>query len=299
MAFGNCALFFFLSLLSFVNGANFPSGCSYYDEMDSTHLYKCTFGTVSLPLTYSTFSDPLPQWIQIAKINGNINAGSFTGFDSYDTTKLSHDKNPTLQLFCTTGGSLNLQATSFNTLGYIQEVEISNCNVNLPANVFSPFGTLNKLTIRGGTLTLNSATFEGLTIEPIDQYTDPAGALIIKDLTISGGFPTDVLKPLNKTKTIRIENVGLTSINDTVFSANSGLHTLSLKDNLILDTIPTTFFTGLDGLANFDQTSFQWTCTCDNVWWWPKSIVKNITIQGPAICSGPADVAGKSLFSMK
>ncbi|XP_061162751.1 SLIT and NTRK-like protein 5 [Saccostrea echinata] len=292
MAFGNCALFFFWSLIIVVNGANFPTGCSYHDEVDSVHLYKCTFGSVTLPLTYSTFSDPLPQWIQITKINGNMNAGSFTGFGSYDTTKLSHDKNPTLQLFCTTGGSLNLQSTSFNTLGYIQEVEISNCNVNLPANVFSPFGTLNRLTISGGTLTLNAATFEGLTIAPIDKYADAAGELTIKDLTLSGGFPANVFTPINQTRSIRVENVGLTSIAETVFSSNTGLHSLSLKGNSIVDTIPTTFFKGLDGLVIFDQTSFQWTCTCDNVWWWPKASLKNITIQGAAICSGPADVAG-------
>ena len=299
MAFGNCALIFILSLLTSANGATFPSGCSYHDLMDSTHLYKCTFGSVTLPLTYSGFSNPLPQWIQITKINGNLNAGSFTGFGSYDTTKLSHDKNPTLQLFCTTGGSLNLQATSFNTLGYIQEVEISNCNVNLPDNVFSPFGTLNKLTIRGGTLTLNSNTFDGLTIAPIDKYTDPAGELIIKDLTLSGGFPANVFTPINKTRTIRIENVGLTYVNETTFSSNTGLHTLSLKDNPVLDTIPTTFFNGLDGLTNFDQTAFLWTCTCDNVWWWPKSIKKGITIQGPALCSAPADVAGKNISAIR
>lgn len=292
MYFGNCALVLFFTVVTYSNAATFPSGCSYHDLVGSVHLYKCTFGTVSLPLTYSGFNNPLPQWIQITKINGNMNAGSFTGFGSYDTTQLSHDKNPTLQLFCTTGGSLNLQATSFNTMGYIQEVEISNCNVNLPDNVFSPFGTLNKLTISGGTLTLNAGSFSGLTIAPIDKYTDPAGALIIKDLTLSGDFPTGVFSPINGTKTIRLENIGLTSINSSVFSTNIGLHSLSLKDNAIVDTIPTDFFDGLDGLVNFDQTSFLWTCTCDNVWWWPKSVKKGITIHGAAICNSPADVAG-------
>lgn len=292
MYFGNCALILFLTVVTYSNAATFPSGCSYHDLVGSVHLYKCTFGTVSLPLTYSGFSNPLPQWIQITKINGNMNAGSFTGFGSYNTAQLSHDKNPTLQLFCTTGGSLNLQATSFETMGYIQEVEISNCNVNLPDNVFSPFGTLNKLTISGGTLTLNAGTFSGLTIAPIDKYTDPAGALIIKDLTLSGGFPSGVFSPINGTKTIRLENIGLTSINSSVFSTNIGLHTLSLKDNQIVDTIPTDFFDGLDGLVNFDQTSFLWTCTCDNVWWWPKSVKKGIAIHGAAICNAPADVAG-------
>lgn len=207
-----------LALCCFTNNvysATFPTGCSYVEEIDSTHLYVCDFSAVTFPLTYNTFSNPLPQWILLNKINGAI---SFSGFASYDTTQLNRDRHPTLQLHCASGGSLSLSSGVFTDMGYIQELEIVGCTSTLSASSFEGLGSLNKLTIRGGQIsTIDVAVFSNLHIVEIDNYPFPRGELIIEDLTVAS-LPTGIFDNLNSTRWIKLENLGLGTVDANLFS---------------------------------------------------------------------------------
>ncbi|KAJ8320123.1 hypothetical protein KUTeg_001710 [Tegillarca granosa] len=271
-----------------------PTGCT-YDSSDSVGIYTCDFTAITLPLTYSGFS-PAPQRLVINKIDGSLGSGStFSGFSSFSSASLDKNYIASLDLQCSTSAtvSLTIAAGTFTDMSYVQKLTITNCRIsNLPADVFLDFGQLDTLIITGGQIdAMDAGAFNNIDIGKLDLIPQAAGLLELSNLVMpSTTLTTGIFTSLVNVSHIKLDNIGLTAVVAADFSSNTGLHTLTVSNNAIT-TIPTGFFTGLDGIAIVDFSGTSWDCSCTNLWFLTFADTNGIEIQGGANCGSPSSHA--------
>ncbi|KAK3105017.1 hypothetical protein FSP39_015245 [Pinctada imbricata] len=151
--------------------------------------------------------------------------------------------------------------------------------------LYSCIAILNKLTIRGGTIsTIDAAAFTGLSIQPVANYPEPMGQLSFQKLTLGSALPATVFSNLGAARWIKLENIGLTSVDSSLFSSNTAIRGISLRDNAIT-TLPDSLFNGLDGLSELDQSNVPWDCSCGNLAFLSTLRKNNINVIGAPVCS--------------
>ena len=155
----------------------------------------------------------------------------------------------------------------------------------LPSGAFSGITILNKLTIRGGTITtIDANAFNGLDIQPIANYPEPEGTLTFEKVTLTNGIPAALFANLASTRWINLNNLGLTTIDAALFTSVTALRGLSIRDNS-LTTLPDTIFDGLKGFSQLDQSNIEWDCTCDNLKFLRTAREQGINIIGAPVCT--------------
>jgi hypothetical protein len=270
-----------------------PTGCT-SDESDSsvTH-YLCDMTTVGGSITFADFTDSEPQRLSLYNVDHSISSSLFSGFGAFQVNNLNEDYPATIQFLCT--NALTIASSTFTNLGYMEDVRFNDCSTSLIASMFSGLGTINHLSITGGTLsTIDANTFTSLTIEPVASVEDPRGELIIRNVVLTPGtFPSSFFSPLTTVKRIYLENLGLTAVDASWFTSNIALVYLSLANNQIT-TLPATVFNTLTGLLDVKLEGDPLDCTdSSTVWYYDYSVTNNITFDGPAVCATPVDQQGK------
>jgi len=129
-----------------------PTGCT-LDETDaSTGIYKCDMTSVTPPLAMSSFSSPNAQRLKLYNVNGNF-VNKFSGFGSYDSSTQDTNYAASLEIECTSSGTLTLTSASFTDMSHIQVFKITNCAIAaIPSSAFSQFTNLDYFLISGGTI---------------------------------------------------------------------------------------------------------------------------------------------------
>lgn len=273
-----------------------PTGCT-FDSSDSVGIYTCDYTAVTLPLAYSGFS-PAPQRLVINKIEGTLGSGStFSGFSSFSSASLDKNYIASLDLQCSTSAvvSLTIAAGTFTDMNWVQKLTITNCRIaNLPADVFADFGQLDTLIITGGKIdAMDAGAFGNIDIGKLDLIPQAAGLLEFSNLEMPATtLTTGIFTSLVNVSHIKLDNIGLTAVVTTDFSSNTGLHTLTISNNAIT-TIPSGFFTGLDGIGIVDFSGTSWDCSCTNLWFLTFADTNGIEIQGGANCGTPSTHASK------
>ncbi|XP_033764302.1 leucine-rich repeat transmembrane protein FLRT1-like isoform X2 [Pecten maximus] len=295
-------LFVLLSLCEYISGQSFPSGCSYSSATGTPGIFTCDFASVTLPLTFSTFSSPYPQRLVINNIDGQLPASSpsasFSGFSSMSTANLDTNYPASLEVKCTTNGNLVLFAGTFSGLSYMQELKITNCIMSggLPNNVFSDFGDLDSLIIDGGSISsLNADSLSGLNITKL-SIPNAMGMFAMTNLALSTNtFPSGFFYPLSKVKSIVLDNLATSSalsLPADTFTQNTMMETLSLSHNS-LTSLPNNVLSTLGALNYLNLTGNNWECTCDNLWILTTISTKAIDVVGGIVCSSPSDYEDK------
>ena len=277
-----------------------PTGCSYDSSDSSTGIYTCTWGSYTPPLTFNTFSDPYPQRLIIAGVSGTMTSGSsFSGFSSFASNLLDLDYSASLEIVCSSGGSLTISSGTFTDMGYLQELKISNCDIaSLPSSVFTNIGTLDSLTIQGGSIaSLAADSLTGLTITPLDVPI-PSAALVMKNTAITGNaIPVGMLNGLTAAKSVQLDNLGLTSIDNTLLSLNTALTSLSLANNGFT-SIESALISTLDGLSSFDLGGLAFDCSCTNLWILTYATANRIALPSGIVCNSPTDYQSMYIFAI-
>lgn len=200
-----------------------------------TPIFECDFSLITLPLYYSQFT-PLPQRLKIFNVNGqlpyNSPTPSFTGWSSFTTGSIDSNYPVSLEIVCTSGGSLILFAGTFTDMSHVQEVKISNCLLagGLPNNVFSDFVELDSLIIDGGSITgLNYGALSGLNISTNLNIPSPKGLFAMTNLEIdTTTFPAGFFYPIDMAHSIILDNIatpttGYLSMPKDTFTQNTAM----------------------------------------------------------------------------
>ncbi|VDI39017.1 Hypothetical predicted protein [Mytilus galloprovincialis] len=272
-----------------------PTGCTYDSTDASTGIYTCTFGSYTAPLTFTGFTDPYPQRLIINAVSGTLPTNTFSGFSSFAANLIDLDYAASLQVICSSGGTLTISQALFSSMSYLQELKISNCDIqSLPSSVFSNLVTLNSLWIEGGSMnTLASNILTGLSIEKLDVPV-PTAEFVIKNTVVSGNqIPVGMLDGQTLVKSIRFDNIGLTSVDDALFAQNTALTSLSLADNAGITKIETALISTLEGLSSLDLDGIPFECTCDNLWILTHATTNGIALPSGIICGTPAEYQNK------
>lgn len=272
-----------------------PTGCSYSTETGSRGLYTCDFAVMSLPVTYSAFTNPIPQRIKIRNINGNFPVSSptksFNGFGSYSTASHDSDFTSYVQLECSTGnpgGQVIISSGTFWQMTYLEELHIKNCRLTngLPEYVFADIKSLHILTIEGGSIAATSGnSMADFNITVSSALINSRGVLNFTNVALTGGAITSgFFYPLTTVDTIILDNNGLTTVDTSMFSQNTRLRQLFIRNNPIT-SIPNNMFSGLDALTFVELSGMSLTCSCENVWFIKHFNDNNITLGDGALCS--------------
>lgn len=266
-----------------------PTGCSYDSSDSSTGLYTCVWGSYSAPLAFTGFTDPYPQRLRLTGVTGSMGSNSFSGFSSFASNLLDLDYSASLEIVCSSGGTLSLAASTFTDMGYLQELVIRNCDVQtLPTSVFQNLGTLDTLRVEGGSMAaLTNNVLTGLTIERLD-VPQPKGELVIKNSQVSGGIPTGIFDGLTTTKSIILDNIGLTTVDNAYFSLTKAVTSLSLANSGIT-TVDYALISSLEGLTSLDLGGVLFDCTCDNLWILTYANTHSIELPSGILCNTPTD----------
>ncbi|XP_062567006.1 uncharacterized protein LOC134229304 [Saccostrea cucullata] len=272
-----------------------PTGCSYSTETGSRGLYTCDFAVMTLPVTYSAFTNPIPQRLKIRNINGNLPVSSptksFNGFGSYSTGSHDSDFTSYLELECSTGspsGQAIISMGTFSQMTYLEELHIRNCRLTngLPEYIFADFKSLNILTIEGGSIDAMAAdAMADFNITVSTSLTKSRGILNFTNVAIAGGSITSgFFYHLKTVDTIILDNNGLTTLETAMFSQNTRLQRLIIRNNPIT-SFPNNMFSGLDSLLYVELSGMSLTCSCENVWFIKHFVDHNITLGDGALCS--------------
>lgn len=271
-----------------------PTGCSYDGTFHSTGVYTCVKGSYTAPLTYGSFSSPLAQRLKITSFTGSL-TGQFSGFASFTTLDANYPAS--LEIECSSAGTLTLTSSSFTDMGYLQEVVIRYCTISsLASGMFTPLGTLNSLRIEGGSVTTYSNDFlTGVTIEPVSAAPEPKGEFVIKDCTLSPTtLSAGVFDLLTTARKIRVENAGITTVDSAVFSLTVAVTDISLADNSIT-TLDNSLFSKLNALSNLNLAGNPYVCSCSAMGVVEYASKNQIRTTGP-ICDTPAAYKGKEII---
>lgn len=282
-----------LITLFLVSHAAGPTGCTYDGTFHSTGVYTCVKGSYTAPLAYGSFSSPLAQRLKITSFTGSF-TGQFSGFSSFSTGSFDVNYPASLEIECSSSGTLTLSSSSFTDMGYLQEVTIRYCAIaSLASGMLSPFGTLNSLRIEGGSVTTYSADFlTGLTIEPVTTAPEPKGEFVIKDCTLAPTtVPTGAFDALTKARKIQVENTAITTLDSAAFSLTVAVTDLSLADNAIT-TLDNSIVNSLNGLSNLNLAGNPYDCSCTNLGVLEYASKNLIRTTGP-ICKTPASYESK------
>ena len=112
--------FFYFGLMTQIRTLTVPVGCVY-----DAGMFTCDF-TTALPLNVSLF-DPRPQRLKLTNINGSFTADDARDFDSMTSSVFNANYAPTLEMECSSGGDLILNASSFTGLFKDREREKKKC----------------------------------------------------------------------------------------------------------------------------------------------------------------------------
>ncbi|XP_060075680.1 phospholipase A2 inhibitor beta-like [Ylistrum balloti] len=291
-----------LSLCDFISGQSFPSGCAYSSATGTPGIFTCDFASVTLPLTFNTFSSPYPQRLVINNVDGQLPASSptatFSGFNSMSIANLDTNYPASLEIKCASNGNLVLFAGTFSGLGYIQELKITNCVLSggLANNVFADFGDLDSLIIDGGSINgLNADSLSGLNITRL-AIPNALGMFAMMNLALdTNTFPSGFFYPLSKVKAIILDNLSTSSalsLPTDTFTQNTNLETLSLSYNS-LTRLPNNVLSTLGALSFLNLTGNRWECTCENLWILTTISTQNIDVVGGMVCDSPSDYQDK------
>ncbi|XP_052097358.1 uncharacterized protein LOC127732366 [Mytilus californianus] len=276
-----------------VDGAA-QSGCTYVDTDGSARgVYECDYPSVSLPLTYSSFSSPIPQRMKIYNVHGQLPASNptstFSGFSGMGT--LDPDYPASLEIRCSAGGTLLLFAGTFTGMSYLQELSIINCVISsgFTSSAFSAIGSLNYFLVYGGSLaTLANDAFTGLDIQKLSSVPDPKGELAMIGVTLpSTTLPQGLLYSQTNLVSVVLDNLGLTVVRADDFSQNTLLEKISLQYNAFTE-ISSTIFDGLDLLLSVNLMGTEWNCTCENIWIVNTANASGYEIETGYTCTTPA-----------
>ncbi|XP_021342516.1 leucine-rich repeat and immunoglobulin-like domain-containing nogo receptor-interacting protein 2 isoform X2 [Mizuhopecten yessoensis] len=300
--FGRTLLVVLFLLCDFISGQSFPSGCAYSSTTGIPGIFTCDFTTVTLPLTFNTFSSPYPQRLVINNVDGQLPASSpsasFSGFSSMSTANLDTNFPASLEIKCVSNGNLLLFAGTFSGLSYMQELKITNCILSggLPNNVFSDFGDLDSLIIDGGSINgLNADSLSGLNITKL-SIPNALGMFAMMNLALNTNtFPSGFFYPLSKVKAIILDNLSTSSamsLPTDTFTQNTNVETLSLSHSS-LTSLENNVLSSLGALNYLNLTGVKWACTCDSLWILSTISTESINAIGGPVCDTPSDYQDK------
>lgn len=102
-----------------------------------TGLYECEYGSVSLPVSETSFTSPVAQRFRLTNLNGALTTNIFdTTFNSIDTAQFDTNWAPTLELKCASNSVLTLGQAAFANMDFIRDIKLINCGLTVPANTF-------------------------------------------------------------------------------------------------------------------------------------------------------------------
>ncbi|XP_046362099.1 leucine-rich repeat-containing protein 4C-like [Haliotis rufescens] len=263
-----------------------PTGCNYKDG-----LFTCGFKT-SIPLNAVGF-DPRPQRLVINDVNGPITSSSFTNFAQVNTSTFDPNYASSLTFVCVAGGSavLSLDNSSFEGMGFYQDVRIINCQFNsVPPGAFTNLGTVNLLSLEGGTIdNLDVNAFLGVNIKKDTTIPNPRGEFALSNTKLAqGGLSRGVLDPFTEASVLTLNNCRIRVIDLALFSKMKYLTRISL-DNNPFTYVGNNIFSGLESLRRISMDNVPWRCSCAALWFLQFAADKGIDLQGDMMCSFPKE----------